>query len=57
VVEVGRLVNYTNRVPAWITGIERNPLAGMLGLLLLSTLAISLWQFARTRHQPKNLKI
>lgn len=49
IVEVGRLVAYTNRVPAWVTGLERNPLAGLVGLLFLSALAIGMWQLARTR--------
>jgi membrane protease YdiL (CAAX protease family) len=44
--EVGKLIQYTNRVPAWVTGIDRNPLAGLMGILLLSLLAIGLWRFA-----------
>ncbi|MBD3881242.1 CPBP family intramembrane metalloprotease [Phormidium tenue FACHB-886] len=39
IVNVGQLAQYTGRVPEWITGIDRNPLAGVLGLLLLSLLA------------------
>lgn len=42
---VGQLVRYTNRVPAWVTGLENNPLAGLLGLILLSGLTIGMWQF------------
>jgi uncharacterized protein len=40
IINVGQLVNYTNRVPAWVTGINQNPLAGIMGLLFLSALAI-----------------
>lgn len=39
-VNVGQLVTFTNRVPAWVTGIDRNPLAGIMGILALSTIAL-----------------
>ena len=48
-VNVGGLSEYTERVPTWITGIDSNPLAGLLGVILLSAIAS---QFARTA-QPK----
>ncbi|WP_225931146.1 CPBP family intramembrane glutamic endopeptidase [Leptolyngbya sp. 7M] len=38
--KVGGLVTLTNRVPAWVTGIDENPLAGLVGLLFLASLAI-----------------
>ncbi|MBE9009192.1 CPBP family intramembrane metalloprotease [Pseudanabaenaceae cyanobacterium LEGE 13415] len=38
-VNVGQLVTFTNRVPSWVTGIDRNPLAGIMGILALSTIA------------------
>lgn len=38
-VNVGQLVTFTHRVPAWVTGIDRNPLAGIMGVLALSTIA------------------
>ncbi len=50
IVNVGQLVQYAHRVPEWVTGIDRNPLAGMMGLLFMSLLAIGLWQFARTQR-------
>jgi uncharacterized protein len=50
IVNVGELIQYTGRVPQWITGIDRNPLAGGIGLLLLGGLAIYMgwrsWQAA-----------
>jgi hypothetical protein len=49
-INVGQLVTYTNRVPTWVTGLEKNPLAGLLGLILLSGLAIGMWQFARRQR-------
>lgn len=39
-VNVGQLVTISNRVPAWVTGIDRNPLAGIMGILALSAIAI-----------------
>jgi hypothetical protein len=47
--EVGKLISYTDRVPAWVTGIDRNPLAGLVGILFLAGLAVAMWQFARQR--------
>lgn len=38
-IRVGQLVDYTARVPAWVTGIDGNPLAGITGLLFLTGLA------------------
>ncbi|MGF1540065.1 MAG: lysostaphin resistance A-like protein [Pleurocapsa sp.] len=39
---VGQLIEYTNKVPVWITGIDGNPIAGMMGLIFLSIMAIAL---------------
>ncbi len=54
ILEVGKLITYTNRVPMWITGIDRNPLAGVMGILFLGALALGMRQFAKrqrpTRH-------
>ncbi len=44
-------INYTGRVPEWITGIGRNPLAGLSGILLLSSIAVVLEY--RTRQLSK----
>ncbi len=35
VLNVGKLVDYPNTVPEWITGIDRNPLSGLLGISFL----------------------
>ncbi|BAU63219.1 Abortive infection protein [Stanieria sp. NIES-3757] len=40
ILNVGNLLTYTNQVPAWITGIDGNPIAGIMGLLFLSLLAM-----------------
>lgn len=50
IVEVGKLVKYTNSVPQWVTGVNNNPLAGMMGLMGLSILA--LWM----RHSQLRIK-
>jgi membrane protease YdiL (CAAX protease family) len=39
---VGELVRSTHQAPLWITGIDQNPLAGLLGLLFLTALALVL---------------
>jgi len=41
-VNVGQLVTFSNRVPAWVTGIDRNPLAGVVGILALSAIAFGM---------------
>lgn len=37
---VGKLVTYNDQIHPWIIGIDRNPLAGMMGLLFLGLLAL-----------------
>ncbi|MDB9493108.1 type II CAAX endopeptidase family protein [Spirulina major CS-329] len=41
IINVGALVQYRDRVPPWVTGIDRNPLAGLLGITFL--IALALW--------------
>jgi membrane protease YdiL (CAAX protease family) len=43
-VDVGDLIQYSGRVPEWLTGIDANPLAGVLGLIMLGGIAVA---FAR----------
>jgi len=38
IINVGQLVQYSGQVPDWITGVDRNPLAGVVGLLFLCIL-------------------
>ena len=40
ILNVGELVKYSDTVPTWITGIDRNPLAGVMGILFLSVLVL-----------------
>lgn len=39
-INVGKLVTYSGQVPDWITGVDKNPLAGIMGLFLLANLAL-----------------
>lgn len=43
IVNVGQLIEYTGRVPVWVTGIDGNPIAGVMGMLFLSILTGFIW--------------
>ena len=42
IVNVGQLIEYRDRVPVWITGIDGNPIAGVVGLVFLSGLTLGI---------------
>jgi hypothetical protein len=46
VLNVGQLIQPTGRVPAWVTGLDGNPLAGVLGITLLLGLAVGFRRWA-----------
>jgi hypothetical protein len=48
-VDVGKLVRYTGQVPAWITGIDRNPLMGVVGVVFFSLLTLMMYGLTRWR--------
>lgn len=48
VVTVGQLVQYTGTAPEWITGIGGNPLAGAIGLVMLTGVGVVLARQARS---------
>lgn len=50
ILEVGKLINYSDRVPVWVTGLDRNPLAGIMGIVFFSTLAFGMWRYAVYRE-------
>lgn len=52
ILNVGNLVSYTEQVPDWVTGIDGNPIAGVLGLIFLTFLAI----FMRTQLKEKGIR-
>ena len=35
VINVGQIVTYNQQVPSWITGIDNNPIAGIMGIIFL----------------------
>ena len=41
-INIGQLVRYSASVPEWVTGVNGNPLAGAVGLLFLSVLAVGM---------------
>ena len=58
IINVGSLIRYSSQIPLWVTGIDNNPLAGGMGLLFLSLIAIGLQTLpelkrdsARTRNR------
>lgn len=38
IINVGHMITYNEKVPQWITGIDQNPIAGIMGLVFLSIL-------------------
>ncbi len=49
ILNVGEQIKYTEQAPTWVTGIDGNPIAGILGLIFLGLLAILMWNsFRRT---------
>ncbi len=42
IVNVGNMVKYSGRVSDWITGINGNPISGLLGLIFLTALAVTI---------------
>ena len=39
IINVGQLIQYSQQVSPWITGVDSNPIAGVMGLLFLGVLA------------------
>ncbi len=49
IINVGKLVQYSDRVSPWITGVDGDPIAGIMGLIFLSILAF--WMRKRSRSE------
>ena len=45
IINVGGLVKYNQQVPVWVTGIDNNPIAGVMGLIFLSLLLFLIKKF------------
>ncbi len=53
ILNVGKLIESSNQVSPWITGVDGNPLAGIMGIFFLSILAF--WMRKRSLHaNPEN---
>ncbi|MBH8562467.1 CPBP family intramembrane metalloprotease [Nostoc sp. CENA67] len=50
IINVGQLIKYSGKVPDWVTGVNQNPLQGVMGVLLMSILA--LWIRKQSRRSP-----
>jgi len=55
ILEVGKLITYTGKAPEWMTGLDRNPVASVMGLALLGGLALGMWQWARSQTRTRPL--
>ncbi|MBD1835827.1 CPBP family intramembrane metalloprotease [Cyanobacteria bacterium FACHB-472] len=51
IINVGQMVQYSGRVSDWITGVDKNPLAGAMGLMFLGVLGFLM------RMRSRSLKI
>ncbi len=47
IINVGQLTKYTQQIPDWVTGVNNNPLQGVMGVLLMSLLALWMWRRGR----------
>lgn len=50
IISVGGKVEYSGRVPDWVVGIDQNPLAGLMGLMFLSAIAILIRKLSPNRN-------
>ena len=48
--KVGKLITYTGKISPLVTGIDKNPLMGLMGILFLSVLAICIQRLASHRR-------
>jgi uncharacterized protein len=55
IVNVGNMVKYSGRVSDWITGINGNPISGLLGLIFLGVLAILMLSISRKVDRSKDV--
>ncbi len=52
IVDVGKLIEYSGSVPIWVTGVNNNPLAGIMGLVGLTILTF--WMRMGDRSKLSN---
>jgi uncharacterized protein len=53
IINVGTMVKYSGQVSDWITGINGNPLSGVLGLIFLSILIVLMSSLSSRVGEPK----
>lgn len=51
IINVGELIQYSGQVPDWMTGVNNNPLQGVMGVVLMSVLA--LWMQRQSLKVPR----
>jgi membrane protease YdiL (CAAX protease family) len=51
ILNVGQVIHFSNQVPQWVTGIDRNPLAGLVGILAVGAIALGM-RWAAMRNRP-----
>jgi membrane protease YdiL (CAAX protease family) len=44
IINVGGIIKYSGQVPDWVTGVNNNPLQGLMGVFFMSILAIGMWR-------------
>ncbi len=50
IVNVGERVQYSSQVPNWITGVDQNPLAGVIGLVFLGVIFLGIRRISKYRN-------
>jgi uncharacterized protein len=56
ILNVGNLFEYSGQVPDWITGVDQNPLQGVMGLAFMGVLAALMWTQAKTKFQTSKFE-
>ncbi|MEM8640173.1 MAG: type II CAAX endopeptidase family protein [Cyanobacteria bacterium P01_G01_bin.54] len=51
IINVGNLIRITGVVPDWVTGVDRNPLAGLMGIGFLTVVALGMRDRQRVRDE------
>lgn len=52
-INVGQLVTYSDTVPLWLVGVDQNPIAGVMGIVFLSILALWMGYLYRKKMRLK----
>ncbi|KAM3111629.1 CPBP family intramembrane glutamic endopeptidase [Phormidesmis sp. 146-33] len=51
ILNVGQVIQFSNQVPQWVTGVDRNPLAGLVGTLAIGAISLGMRHCA-IRNRP-----